>query len=125
MAEVFIYEQMLGKTFTKVTQVSDDELVFVCEDGAVATFYHQQDCCESVFIEDIVGDLSDLENSPLLEAEEVVTHDGGNWSGSATHSWYKFSTLKGSVVVRWCGESNGYYSESVDFKLEGAEKWRI
>jgi len=69
----------------------------------------------------IVGDLEDLKNSPLITAEEV-THSDENPEGvtapeyqdSFTWTFYKFSTRKGYVDIRWYGGSNGYYSESVD-----------
>ena len=110
---------MVGKVFTSVTQ-DGYEMVFKNENETFK-FYHYQNCCESVTIDDIVGDLSDLEDAPLLIAEEVSGeapvlddeyHECVEWT------FYKFATRKGYVDVRWFGESNGYYSTSVDLEYE-------
>lgn len=111
-------ESMLGLVFTKVEgAVNDEELVFVAEDGRRFVFGHMQDCCETVDINDIVGDLNDLVGEPLLRAEESTNVDlpaPSKYAESYTWTFYKFATRKGYVDVRWLGESNGYYSESVD-----------
>lgn len=102
--------ELIGKTFVEVT--GD---VFTLADGRKYVFEHIQDCCESVGIEDVVGDLSDLENTPILDAEErSMEADDPRNDDHGTWSFYSFTTAKGTVVVRWYGESNGYYSEGVD-----------
>ena len=114
-------KSMVGRVFVRVEgSVGSGEMLFVAEDGAKFLFSHQQDCCESVDINDIVGDLEDLVGEPLLVAEEVSgeTPDE-DIQGSYTWTFYKFATRKGYVDVRWLGESNGYYSESVDLFVEG------
>jgi hypothetical protein len=114
--------QMLGKTFVQVTgSVGGDEMLFETADGERFLFAHQQDCCESVDINDIVGDLQDLVGAPMLVAEEVsgATEPDAEHYESYTYTFYKFATRKGYVDVRWLGESNGYYSESVELFVEG------
>lgn len=111
--------EMLGKTLVNVYgSVGEDVMTFVTNNGERYCLYHEQDCCESVSIEDITGDLNDLIGYPLTMSEEVtnepepkrILHDSYTWT------FYKFATIKGYVTVRWLGESNGYYSEGVDFK---------
>jgi hypothetical protein len=116
------FESMLGKTFRKVYRqdsgIGDsDALVFeVSDDEAYAMFY-EQDCCASCYIEDICGDLQDLENSPIVRAEEngnEEEHDRPSpeeYPDSFTWTFYRIGTNKGTVVIRWYGSSNGYYSE--------------
>ena len=111
------YDALVGVTMKSVAKNADnDEMTFEAEDGRKWKFYHYQDCCESVGIEDINGELEHLVGSPILVAEELVNCDsGGSYDDSTTWTFYRFATAKGWVVVRWCGSSNGYYSESVDF----------
>lgn len=115
-------ECMKGRIFNKVEKIggaerSRDVLQFV-SDGLTFEFYHRQDCCEDVRIEDICGDLSDLCDTPLLVAEEVTQSNTEDTRGlSSSWTFYKFATVKGSVTVRWLGESNGCYSERVDFQI--------
>lgn len=111
------FESMIGKTMADVVSTADT-MVFTSTDGKKFTFYHSQDCCESVGIDDINGNLKDLVGEPILQAEQVSHEDPGKpaeYADSWTWTFYKFATVKGSVTVRWLGESNGYYSESVNF----------
>ena len=109
-------ENMVGKVFTSVRN-EGTELVFQNATESFV-FFHQQDCCENVSIEDVCGDLQDLVGEPLLLAEEVSGETPVDFNEreyeSVTWTFYKFATRKGYVDVRWLGESNGYYSEGVD-----------
>ena len=116
---------LIGKTMTAVATDGDAALIFTCEEGEFI-FNHHQDCCESVFIESITGDLRDLVGYPILVAEEGTSGDTPEGythkyePDSQTWTFYKFATIKGYVDVRWFGESNGYYSESVDLTFTPA-----
>ena len=115
------FESLTGKTLKNITgKVRDEEIILETTENETFKLYHNQDCCESVSVEDICGDLSDLIGSPILQAEEITSDKNPEgiskeYQDSFTWTFYKMSTIKGSVTFRWYGESNGYYSESVDF----------
>lgn len=110
-----------GQTLSKI-HVSDDEteIIFTAENGNKYKMHHNQDCCERVYVDDVCGDIDDLIGSPIIEAEESTSSEnpaGGKkeyQDDSFTWTFYNLRTEKGSVTIRWYGESNGYYSESVE-----------
>lgn len=116
------FSELLGKTLVEIDNQDGCALIFKTDDGRVFKLFHNQDCCESVSIESIVGDLSDLIGNPILMAEEAVSADTPSGyqhkyePDSQTWTFYKLATIKGYVDIRWLGESNGYYSEGVDFE---------
>ena len=110
-------EELVGKTLTSCEAVGKDEILFTSTEGSKFKMFHAQDCCEYVSIEDICGDLEDLVGSPILVAEEVSNNlESKSGDDSGTWTFYKLATTKGNVTIRWYGESNGYYSESVDWE---------
>lgn len=115
------FSELKDQIIAKIEK-SDDALTFIASNGKYM-MYHERDCCENVYIEDICGDLNDILYSPILIAEEVTSKDEeppeAGYDTSYTWTFYKLATIKGSVTIRWFGTSNGYYSESVDFiKIE-------
>jgi len=109
--------KLIGKTIIKIVGMEKDKdvIIFETSDGEKYKMYHEQDCCESVTIDDVCGDVNDLIGSPILCAEERISDGEGEQDISATWTFYHFVTAKGYLDLKWFGESNGYYSESVDF----------
>ena len=120
---------LIGRVLSDVVIERNDErdvIAFHVSDGQTYVMYHEPDCCESVYIEDICGDIKDLVGSPILMAEQSESTEQGpkdaGYDDSFTWTFYKFATVRGYVTIRWYGTSNGYYSENVEFKELPAEQ---
>ena len=120
------FSNLTNKVIIKVVggERNSDILRIYCNDGSAYEMLHHQDCCESVYIEDIEGDWEDIIGYAITNAEEVI-HDGNtlttddkfHLSSLESYTWtfYKIDTRKGGITLRWLGSSNGYYSETVNF----------
>ena len=112
-----VFSSIKGKIFQKVYKLNESIIFENENENEKYELCHLLECSEDVYIEDICGDLSNLENAEITFAEESFNKDKGtaneNW-GSHTWSFYKLATIKGWVDIRFYGESNGWYSESAE-----------
>jgi len=116
------FKDLIGKTLVSISvkKSGGNNISFTTDNGKKYNMYHQQDCCEHVYIEDIVGDLDDLIDSPIIIAEKVSSETPPKNFHEAYdlyYKWtfYKLATIKGYVTIRWCGSTNSCYSLGVDF----------
>ena len=111
-------ESLVGETIKSVSTLEQyvEEVIFTCESGKIVRMYHPQECCESVSLADFCGNASDIVGSTVTSAEERTNQQSVKY-GSETWTFYNIQTFKGSLWLRWCGESNGYYSEGVDIEI--------
>jgi len=113
--------ELVGKTLKSINVHNSELIRFYTEEGDEYVMWHEQECCESVDIEDICGSLENLIGSPVLMAEEVISEikppdvERKYEPESETWTFYKVATINEYVTIRWFGQSNGYYSEYVSF----------
>lgn len=94
-------EDFLGKTFNSI-ELKNKEILLFNTDEHIYKMYHLRDCCESAHLEDIIGDLNDLIETPILQAEEVTSKDNPLSGSDYSFTWtfYKLATIKGYVTLR-------------------------
>ena len=90
----------------------------ILTDDCIYIFYHEYSCCESVWLTQVDGINDKIIGSRIVIAE-VVTDEKDTECGHTTWTFYKIGTNKGIIDFRFQGESDGYYSETVDLvKIE-------
>lgn len=101
--------EIIGRTFTEVKEMNCRMGITLSGGRKMVFLSHEQECCEDVFLEDIVGDLPDLVGNPILRAEERSSDvPCGEWT------FYELATIKGSVTLRFFGTGNAAYSLRAD-----------
>ena len=123
------FEDLLGKTIVKIEGMKkgSEKVTLTLQNGDIVSLYHFQDCCEYVSLYDVNGHIEDLIGSPVTMALESSSGkypadiEAPKYTDSYTWTFYKLATINGFVDMRWLGESNGYYSEVVDFKFHTKE----
>lgn len=94
-----------------------NEIILTTESGRRFIIYHDQECCETVKIEDTQGNWHELVGKVITEATHraVEREDPPpEYPDSWTRTTLTFRVDGATVITRWIGESNGYYSEDVD-----------
>lgn len=133
-------EQEIGYNTSRVESNIDqikqlEGQTFICVDGcerySYAVFFHSVDggvfcmhsgeddgCEEAVWLEEVHGDVEDLVGVPILKAYADTVHwnmflNQNTRQSSLRATFYRLSTIKGTVTFRWLGTSNGFYAEEV------------
>lgn len=110
-----------GQTIIRIDGMEkyNSKVIFTTSDGSKYQMFHEQECCETVELVEVIGDPLDLLNTPILEAscEENKQNEKDSLVYEDSHTWsfYNLRTIKGFVTLRWLGQGNGYYSEKVSF----------
>ena len=113
------FDDLVGCVIARITgcRAESERVEITLSNGRKFALQHQQQCCEDVSVEDVCGDPEILLWSPVVLAHESSSEvNDQHRDVSETWTFYRIGTVRGTVVIRWYGTSNGYYSEAVDFQ---------
>ena len=99
-----------GKIIKSIREIDGERIDIETEDNKKYSMFHSQDCCESVRIHDIKGNLQDLIGSEIISASENSSSTDWpedveipTYRDSWTWTIYTFQNEKGTVKIRWLG----------------------
>jgi hypothetical protein len=130
------WESLYGKELEKVEKIvecGEETVVLTFTDGTRLKLYHEQECCEQVFITGYVFSTPEVDGfasyygRPLLSITKTTIDGLVPWSDigeSATKTIFTFKWGSYSVCefeVHWLGTSNGYYYEGVSYSIHREE----
>lgn len=106
--------ELVGETI-KVIKAEKESVYIEMESGKAWHIYHMYDCCETVFVYRIDGEIADLLGKEVTRFEEEQTDEFlFGHEPCESHTWTIYTIVAGGykVVFYWLGESNGYYMET-------------
>jgi hypothetical protein len=104
-----------GEILTEIDCDENDEVILLTtESGRQFKLYHSQDCCERVYIQEF-DNYKALIGKKIIEVTDEENDVSKDYYDSATETVITFRVNDATVINRWIGESNGYYSERVNF----------
>jgi hypothetical protein len=111
------FSTLKGEVLTDVDiDAKGESILLTTQSGKVFRIDHEQDCCEHVCICDTQGNFHDIIGKVIVEASHIEKDKGDpppEYPDSWTRTDFVFKTDDATVISKWIGESNGYYSESV------------
>lgn len=117
------FSTLAGLVLEKFEVSHDKDRINIVASGRKFTMFHEQDCCESVVVDDIQGNIERALSETIIDATEYSRPPSNDLPNikeecgdeSCTWTFYTIRTQSETIVIRWYGSSNGYYSESVSF----------
>lgn len=110
--EYDMIEKLIGATVVAVEGgvKGDDYLEVFFDNGWAYRQIHYLNCCERVEVEDINPSLETIVGGVL---HSIVREDETKLEGNNEWTFYKIHTSKGSVDIRWVGDTDSHYSTSI------------
>lgn len=111
------FERFIGRTVESAHEAGE-HVVLRFTNGTLARFYHDQDCCENVGLENTIGTLGSLIGKTIqsISKSDDEPADQAGRSYDDAYAWSIFTIVATdgtTVVMQWLGESNGYYGVDV------------
>lgn len=106
-------EVLLPKPEKILKCIKTDESLTLITDLRTYEIYHEQECCEQVWLADVGDlDLEEILNEELIGFDRFVSKGKVRNDDYGTFTFITVRTNKDSYQLRFCGTSNGYYSET-------------
>ena len=108
------FNDLVGETLTHIDiDPENNEILLTTKSDKKIIIKHDQNCCESVKLVYYSPNWKKLIGKVIVDTSENAVSSMNGYD-SRTDTDLTFSVDDATVITKWVGESNGYYSETVD-----------